>query len=325
MIGPGMAKNGFGIAHDLPVTPGNPDTFPWLHSIASCFEKYRFHRLRFEFVSSVPTTFFGSIMLMFDTDPQDPPPASYMAMAANRYTVSGQLWNNLTLDIKGIGKRDVDALDWGSYRYTDDREGGWFSRFNSVGKFIQASDAAGESNVGALWVDYDVELISPTLVASAEDNMVGVEATGESDVKSNLFTAVPVQTLIPGALKILEMEGRRVLEVPPRTTVEAVIQAVGTGIGTTLPAWRNQHGTDWTSYPFVNIVTPYFDKTWVNSTATEGVFPTLLRNENYYQNHYFYPDMSATSTTATGLNALFTAYPFRDLPIVNDTGFNSMA
>jgi len=66
------------------VNPGNATTFPWLSTIAKQFEKYKFERLNFVFkreVSEFATAGqTGKVIMSFDTDASDAPPATKQQM-----------------------------------------------------------------------------------------------------------------------------------------------------------------------------------------------------------------------------------------------------
>ena len=53
------------------VNPGNVNLFPWLSTISTCYERYRFHKLRYEYVPWIGTSATGAIQCSFDYDASD--------------------------------------------------------------------------------------------------------------------------------------------------------------------------------------------------------------------------------------------------------------
>ena len=59
-----------------PINPGNRLLFPWLASIASRFETYRFNSLKFIYEPQCGTDTDGTVMIAVDFDAIDPPPVA---------------------------------------------------------------------------------------------------------------------------------------------------------------------------------------------------------------------------------------------------------
>jgi len=151
------------------VNPGIAQVFPFLAQIAANYEMYRFHGLTFEFVSA--TSPFGATSLG----------VWVMAMeynaAASAFTAKPQMENSdyamsSRLDSHGMYGVECKALTSAQvYYYVR-------SPVNPVGptgtpinlvdfglfQFAQVPGIVAGSNLGELWVTYDVELIRPRLV-----------------------------------------------------------------------------------------------------------------------------------------------------------------
>lgn len=152
------------------VNPGLSSVFPFLAQIASNYEMYRFHGLTFEFVSA--TSPFGATSLGVWVMAME-----YNAAAA-AFTAKPQMENSdyamsSRLDSHGMYGVECKALTSAQvYYYVR-------SPVNPVGptgtpvnlvdfglfQFAQVPGIAAGSNMGELWVTYDVELIRPRLVA----------------------------------------------------------------------------------------------------------------------------------------------------------------
>lgn len=81
------------------VNPGVEGTFPWLASIASKFEKYRFRKLEFLYHTSAATSATGVVYLSPDYDARDVAPATEAEFANNGSTVSRTPWSNFSLHV----------------------------------------------------------------------------------------------------------------------------------------------------------------------------------------------------------------------------------
>jgi hypothetical protein len=152
--------------HIYRINPGDQQTFPWLSYIAPNFERYRFHSLRFEFVSRTPATQGGSVLLSIDYDPNDPPGQTFAQLAAREGAVDFNIWesgqcraNTASLHPGGIPKFVRTGSDTnGDIRLEDC---GFFT-------FLASLQSGVLPNVGQLWVHYEVELLTPQLTTARQ-------------------------------------------------------------------------------------------------------------------------------------------------------------
>ncbi len=151
----------FSVSQSLPLNPGLSGTFPWLSTIASSYERYRFRRLVFHFNTSCATSFTGRIRMAFEYDPSDADPDTAAKMGSYLGNISFSPWTttaklaadsrllfrNGPLETKII--RDGPACPIENY---------------DCGRFLLALDGqAGTSAVGELLVEYEVDLLIPQL------------------------------------------------------------------------------------------------------------------------------------------------------------------
>jgi hypothetical protein len=148
-----------------PVNPGQVGTFPWLSTIAGRFEKYRFDYLEFYYkreVSEFATNGqVGKVIMSFDTDASDAPPATKqqmedtdphvdalpsenMRLVIPRKMLQNQLDSHYVRPGALPGSADVKTYDVGNL---------------NVATIIIANNVA----VGELHVRYRVELSIPVL------------------------------------------------------------------------------------------------------------------------------------------------------------------
>ena len=135
----------------LALNPGI--TFPWLSGIANAFEKYRFHSLKFEFVTATATTTTGAIALAPDYDPDD---IDFALTKRQLYmfdgVVRGPLWHSLALVFK-CPNREFFVRE----HHHDDS-----LKWHDPGQLIvDVTSPSVTSTIGELWVEYDITLRIP--------------------------------------------------------------------------------------------------------------------------------------------------------------------
>lgn len=139
------------------INPGNPQMFPWCEHIATCFESYKFHSLKFTYIPRCPTTTPGSILFCPDTNPKDAPPTTESEALQNQKSKSSAPWAefSIVLTREMLNKRktyfcrplatdaDVDLYDVGNLH------------------IITSNNGAQSVPLGQMWMEYDVEFFTP--------------------------------------------------------------------------------------------------------------------------------------------------------------------
>lgn len=137
--------------------------YPWLSDRSRGWEQYRFESLRYEYIpSNAVTTTAGSVYLVADYDPSDPPPASLADLSTYETQENSRVYEKcgITLSVRemyraGNGKKircgpvagDLTLYDSGSV---------------SVGTI----DCTTNNPIGQLWIFYRVRLFSPQVSSS---------------------------------------------------------------------------------------------------------------------------------------------------------------
>lgn len=171
----------------IAVNPGLNAIFPWLSGVASRYEYYTFKKLKFVYQPVCPTSTSGSVMLAADYDAADLTPTSKVVLMSFAGAVRTAPWQEVTFDSMAP---DRDA-------FTSKR----FIRQGAVGandvktydvcNFFIASVLTpnASTSLGELYVEYDVELITPQLLNSIAANRksqtttITVPALGQLAVK----------------------------------------------------------------------------------------------------------------------------------------------
>lgn len=145
----------------LDVNPGLGQ-FKWLAPIARNFELYKFVKLRFTWIPSVPTNFQGRLLLYFDYDAADSQPGDELEMANSSNCARGPLWSRL--DLYATGKNgaqrwyyvrsgppppntDLKTYDYGFFSYA----------------FAGIAPAEIANVSGTLSCDYVIQFLRPCL------------------------------------------------------------------------------------------------------------------------------------------------------------------
>lgn len=150
----------FAVLKKFAMNPGLADSFPWLSAVASRFEKYRFHKLVYRYETDAPTTTSGSIMLVPDFDAEDVAPISKIAALSYKSSVRSQVWERVSTS---FFKEDLTALPQYFVRTT--QVANTDIKTYDVGNMFICSSGSSEGKGGEIWVEYEVELISPTIDA----------------------------------------------------------------------------------------------------------------------------------------------------------------
>jgi hypothetical protein len=171
--------------------------------MAANWSRYKFHSVKFKFISETATNKGGSVNMTFNTDPADPAPTSKQIMTQNASSMQCKTWETATLEaprsayarqptgglyVHKAGQQDDDAMR----RQSD------FAYF-----FISAScpDVLDDAAVGDLWVEYDVEFSVPcaspvvgVALIEASAGMTPTSPLGDHVVVNEYGTYKPIAT-----------------------------------------------------------------------------------------------------------------------------------
>lgn len=142
------------------VNPGLPGTFPWLAALARNFESYRFRKLRFCYETESSTATVGTLILTLDYDPADLAPESKTQALSYRNAVRSAPWDRCCHDSL---PEDLNKLK-SHYVRTGVAPAGTDIKTYDIGNlFICTQAEAGTTMIGELYVEYEVELITPQI------------------------------------------------------------------------------------------------------------------------------------------------------------------
>lgn len=142
------------------VNPGNVELFPWLSTVASAYESYRFRSLKFHYNTDTPNTTAGSIIQAFDPDPSDATPTSKQQLLTFQSSVTSSVSVPSTLNVdaavltrlKMFFVRNPINVPPPNTAQENFDVGAWFPAHSNVPV---------NTILGEFSVEYDIELITP--------------------------------------------------------------------------------------------------------------------------------------------------------------------
>jgi len=174
----------FALSANLPINPAQPQTFQWLSKIAQNFESYRFRKLKFFFETEQSTAQIGTLVMAVDYDATDPAPTSKQQMMAFRNSVRTSLWNGCehSSQQEDLHKLKMNYIRPGSQPSNTDLK---LYDIGNLFIFCLCTSLGAGAVIGELWVEYEVELITPVYENSAGDSEsdLAVGTTGQTGAK----------------------------------------------------------------------------------------------------------------------------------------------
>jgi len=207
------------------VNPGLAATFAWLSNLASNYESYCLSALSFVIETQCSTSTAGSIQMAMDYDAADGSPASKQALMSYHNAVRSPAWG----DCRFVADKQ-DLLKFGSQRFIRSTAlaANQDVKTYDVGNLWVATSGGAGVLAGELYVEYDVELMTPQTGAAIGGSSKVV--SGGSVSKTAIFGTVPV---ITGSL-LSPSTSTDTLTVVNAGHYMLEIEFTGTGIGQNL-------------------------------------------------------------------------------------------
>lgn len=155
------------------VNPGNAELFPWLSTIARSYELYKFHKLKLSYETDMGANNHGVIFLAIDFDASDQTPNNKHDFMSLSGAVRCPVWESVMLDVVRISQERT-----GRTRYVRRSNTSTIPSTASIldydlGKlFVASSGAVVAEMAGEVYIEYDVELLTPTAPLPAGENTV---------------------------------------------------------------------------------------------------------------------------------------------------------
>lgn len=217
-----------------PINPGLPAQFQWMFPVANRYEKYRIKKMTYRFVNSKAGTFSGDIIMGIDYDASDPSPFSEFELQAYWGCKTGQICSplNLHADLKALHRNGPLFTRVGDLPPNSD-----IKLYDAGNFFIATSDCDNDNDpVGRLFVDYEIELMTPASGNSAilSSSNVSVGPTQANLLGTDFISEGPLK------LRRVNVGGFQSFQVPVPGEYMFTVTVNGTGLtGTTAMSKNN--------------------------------------------------------------------------------------
>jgi hypothetical protein len=273
-------------ATSFPVNPGQSALFPWLSTLASRFESYRFLRLRFALNTMSTTAATGSVALALDYDAADAAPTSKLQAMSYRSSVRDAPWKDLDFESTSEDLRRANNLYIRTLAVLPANLD--IKTYDTGNLFVVTQGQAGTTAVSELYVEYDVQLITPQIDSLGATTVARVN--GSTGLSS---------TVLFGTSPVIDADSTLAVSVNAAGTILTFLQdfnglAISSIAGTVLSAMTTGSSTATVSA----------------FTASAGTNNTVLITVNYIaaQAGQTY-QLGITQTTITAASHTFVAAP----------------
>lgn len=171
------------------INPGVQSVFPWLSQIAPNYESYKFKKLHFRYVPSVGSQQSGTMYMAPEFNNNDLPPTDESQLASYDDCVTGSVWTNhvYRCSAQNLNKRKSYFVRSGSLPSNADVD------LYDVGYLnITALDCGSTLKVGKLWVDYDVEFMTPQSAQPGVGRALSAKFTANGEVAMTKLGNAPL-------------------------------------------------------------------------------------------------------------------------------------
>lgn len=200
----------------FPVNPGQAGTFPWLSKEAILWEKYEFDKLEFEFrttINEFSANALGRVILGFDFDASDPPPASRSQAEISRPVTAQAPYFNQRLQIR---KQDMSDVCKKHYVRAGNLPGSSDIKMYDVGVLNFGTDGNVNANeVGELWVHYSgtfhVQILDSVTTPPTNFSAAMFQSSGAESMATGVAFQPLIATAVTNGLGAVNTAGSIVL------------------------------------------------------------------------------------------------------------------
>lgn len=216
----------FALSNTFAINPALAASFPWLSTMAQSWQRYRFRYLRFKYLTRTGTATPGSVMLAMDPDAADANPATEVILSTYWCKESACYVEELCLEIPS----HLLAPARGEMHFT--RTAALAANLDiktyDVGNFFVGTVDGTAVNWGKLWVEYQIDLMTPQLPPAGPFVGNGGMVTGATaQTGANPFGTAPT---VDAQAQGIAMSAASVLSFANPGTYSVCITYVGTVI-----------------------------------------------------------------------------------------------
>lgn len=180
-------------ASQFSVNPGLSSMFAWLAGQALFYQQYRFKRLRFLYETEKGSSTNGKVMFAFQQDATDPVPTNKQELLENEFKAGGSPWQEFCLSVP-MNKQNF-ALGLLRFIRGGDLSANLDQKTYDIGQLIVAVQGMADATVvGELYVEYEVELMTPIQSTAVLTAALSKTITGVSPADASFFGAAPTDT-----------------------------------------------------------------------------------------------------------------------------------
>jgi len=165
-IGDVSSTNAFTVVQ-YPINPGLPQSFPYLSTVASCFQEYKFRGLIYEFKSSGAdalvsgtNTAMGTVSMVAQYRADAQPLQNKIEVLNEMWSTTAKTSDNTILPIECAPKENPMAVQ---YVRTGAGYSGDIKLYDLAVLTVATGGSQGNNVIGELWASYEVEFLKPTL------------------------------------------------------------------------------------------------------------------------------------------------------------------
>lgn len=178
------STSAFDVPLSVAINPGNSQSFPWLSKLATRFESYVFDKLDFRFETTASTATTGYVAMIPDYDPMDAGPASKQDAFQYESAIKVAPWQScLCHSLKSNLHKRKTYFVRGTVVPED------VALYDTGNLFVCVGGNPSTSQIGELWVDYAVHLMTPQI-----DRTISGPASFRLDSASGETPAKPFGT-----------------------------------------------------------------------------------------------------------------------------------
>lgn len=228
------------------LNPGISATFPWLSAIAANFQQYKIHGLLFEFKSTAAfavnnaNVALGTLIMSTQYNVGRPNFSSKLEMESYEFCTSGRPTETMLHPVEcASGEAPLKELYVRNGAVPDGED----ARFYDYAKFQLATVGVQQaSNVGELWITYDIELFKPRVQPGG--STPGLFTKIANGAYSNAQPLGLIQTIPLGNLGLSVLAGYTTLFWPASYTtgrylINLVWQGGSTAVTVVTPTFTN--------------------------------------------------------------------------------------
>lgn len=220
-----ISGNGlFSIQSGIALNPGLSASFPWLSTQAQSWERYKFHALEFHYFTRTGTTTPGSVIMAPDYDSSDSSPTSEQIMSAYEDVVEDAPWKDICCKLK---QEALNALGPSRYIRTGSIPPNTDVKTYDAGNFWLAVIDGTAIPWGKLWVEYDVELITPQLPSTGGGSLGFQRLNGGTPSSGSILTGAVTD---PTTTNSFVTVSGQVVTFTQAGQFDVLYEASGTGI-----------------------------------------------------------------------------------------------